>query len=181
MTWFNAACYFGYCAIAATFAYFGISWEMFAIYTAFMILDTIFGIIKCYVLYADKDKHWFSSHKLKIGVLGKVTLLFVPVMFSLTTRTIGYPDWSEYLTGWALGIFIVSEFISVLQKVIAIQKKEEISEFDAMSALMSTMLGIIQQWFSDKLSHKTTDKQNFTKNRPENYFTKEPWKEEKNK
>lgn len=149
-------CIYGlYACVIGVLWYYGIDAEWMIILTALMIFDVIFGVTKSYVLESWTNKDWFSTHKLKIWLISKVSIFCVFILFWVLLK---YVTWSsvamDITTMWVLWIFIVAEFISVLQNVIMIRTGKAIAERDALSYWLNMLYKKFSALFKVLVSSK---------------------------
>lgn len=143
-----------YACIIGLIAHYNLPWEWLVILGVLMIADTILWIGKSFVLYNGDDNNWFSSHKMKIGVLSKMAIVITSV---LTGVCIFYLTRSEIVTGMLADIFIwllvSAELISVIQNSIMMHTGKQIEERDAISEVLTWILERIKKILSDNMQH----------------------------
>lgn len=126
----------------------GLSSESYAILALFMVIDTIIGIIKAYVLYGGRS---IKSQKLTLGIVKKLTVLIVPLLLAWGGRGAGID--LTLIAQSAIGVLVLSELYSILGGIYSIRTKEEIHEFDAVSLFLRKM-----QTFIERLLKENEDK-----------------------
>lgn len=118
----------------------GLSLESYLILAVLMIIDTLFGIMRVFVIYGG---HHIKSYKLVSGVVAKITVIGVPVMLAWAGRGSGidlYP-----LAQGTLGVLILAEVYSILGSVYAIRIRKDVPEYDAVSAILRGLQKIIEK------------------------------------
>lgn len=147
-TYFSAMC------ITAYVEYMWYTIPKFWILTGLLLLDTFTGIAKSYALwtvwekeYYDNGKvknNWFNTTVLKVGVIGKVLLLMLPLWMIGVAHLV----WVELnrLIPVLVGLIWAAEFISIIQNIRVVRTKKAIQEVDAMSLVLGGLLGIMKWW-----------------------------------
>ena len=117
-----------------------------------MFLDVVFGIGKAYVLQSDNTR--FSSHKLKVWVMAKMSILVLMVMLAVVLgRITKIEEVTIVVIDVSSWLFVVAEFISVIQNVMMIKLRKQIQEWDAVTAVLTFILEKMKKLIDDKISH----------------------------
>lgn len=134
-----------YAAFGASFAYFGIPQEAYWILASLILLDTLTGAMRAIVV----DAKSFSSCALRNGALAKLMLLLVPVLVAMLSKTVPEPASTMLLSSvdGVIGIIALSEAYSILSNIGKIIGKQDGSEMDGVSFVISKLLSIIKSIF----------------------------------
>lgn len=123
----------------------GISWLLYytgmpiepaVILASLMAIDFFAGIGKSISLGIP-----ITSHRVKVGVLSKMSVLFIPLVVAITAKGLG-ADF-EWLVGWSISIFILSEAYSIIANVYSIKTLKDAPEWDVMSILLRKIRSLI--------------------------------------
>lgn len=146
-----SVCTYGvYACVIAFMTYHKIDGQGFITLAVLMVFDTIFGVAKAYIL-RDGDAAWFSTHRLKMWVISKVCILITVLLLAMVISYITQQEQVVSITTSSiLWLFIVAEFVSVVQNVIAIRQREPIEERDAISAVLNWLLCQIRTFLETK-------------------------------
>lgn len=149
-------CIYGFYACAiGLLSYYNIDSEGLLILTLLMTFDVIFWVAKSFVLEWADNPYWFSTHRLKVWVISKLSIFCIFILFWILLQYVtGSSSTMNITTSWILAIFIVAEFISVLQNVIMIRTWKEIAEWDALSYWLSMLYNKVADMFKIVVSSK---------------------------
>ena len=127
-----------YIPVIVCCSYLGISWESMALLAVLLWLDYLTGIAKVYVL----DKNSFRSHRAIAGIIAKVTLLLVPIVFAVLAKQIGYDI--KVFTDGIISMLMLAEAFSVIGNIRSIHAGEEVPEIDIMSVVLGKISAAIE-------------------------------------
>lgn len=116
--------------------YTGLPAEPAAILTVLMCVDFVAGISRAHAL--DEP---VTSHRMKVGAVTKCGVLTVPLVMALTARGLG-ADFN-WLVGWTVSVFILSETYSIIANIYAARTGIILPEFDAVSAVLKKVRSLI--------------------------------------
>ncbi len=151
MTRYSFCAYGAYACVIAFMNYHKIDGQGFATLFVLMVFDSIFGIAKAYIL-RDGDAAWFSTRRLKMWVISKVSILITVILLAMVVSFVTQQERVVDITASSmLWLFIVAEFISVVQAVIAIRQGKHIEERDAISAVLNWFLCQIRTFLENKI------------------------------
>lgn len=125
----------------------GLSMENYVILAVFMGIDVLTGLIKVWRVHGGQD---IKSRKIQAGVISKACILIIPILIVWAGRGVGI-DLLWFGHG-ALGILILAELYSIVGNVTAISRKEEKSEFDAVSFALNKIKGMIENIITERKS-----------------------------
>jgi len=132
----------------------GLSVDSYAILGIFMILDTILGVTRVYIVHGGQA---IKSYRLMSGLLSKMTIIMVPLIIAYTGKGVGMD--LNFVASAALSVLILSHAYSILGNIRSIHVRQDVYEFDAVSwALTKIQLGIEYQ-----LKKGAPDKEPFNK------------------
>lgn len=123
----------------------GLSIESYLILGILMVLDTIGGVMKSYVLYGGYS---IKSYKLSSGIISKLTIIGIPVIVAWAGRGVGL-DFIGIAKA-ILGMLILSELYSILGNAYSIRIGKEIEEFDAVGFVIGKARDIIERIIKNK-------------------------------
>lgn len=150
---YTACTYFWYVCIQAFLMYYWLSWEGIIVLSFLMFFDTIFGVWKVYVMEWHKWWHWFSSRRLRIWIICKVSIITSIILFALAFSNMVELLWSDVdkaqITSFVIWpitwLLIGGELVSVIQNVLIIRKREYIPERDAVTEILSWVLNTLKK------------------------------------
>lgn len=111
--------------------------------TLLIVIDLITGVIK--TIRVNKKP---TSTRLANGVFSKLVLLFIPVSVALAVKGLGLNF--VVLLDTTLAILMLSELYSIVANIYTIRTKEEVPEFDAVSAILKVIRHKINTFLGDK-------------------------------
>lgn len=157
MNTLQAIIYWVYASVLWLFNYYWINWEAFVILSVLLVADTALWISKSYVLYWEEGS-WFSSRKFKVWVISKLAIMLFVILLALATSQWTWDDTiANIVVSSTLWLLIVAEFISIVQNIIMIRTKEEIQEWDAVTAVLTYILSTLKGFISNKIDHDKID------------------------
>ena len=127
----------------------GLSMENYTILAVFMLIDVITGLLKAYKV---KGGHSIKSFKLQLGIIKKICVIILPLLMVWTGRGVGV-DFLKVAHG-LLGVLIAAESYSIVGNVYAIYRKEESTEFDAVSFVLKKLQLFIEAFIRQDHSSK---------------------------
>lgn len=126
------------------FVFLNIDTDIVKILTFLMLIDTISGIIKSFIISSD-----FSFKLLFFGICSKVLVLLIPMTLALVGKGISKTYDFTPLLDSVLRVLVVSEGLSIITNFYVIKTKKTVKNFDIISMLLSAlrrgMLAIINQ------------------------------------
>ena len=136
----KALAYTAYTTIVGIAIYYNINPELYAWLWVFMLLDTTLGVIKAWRL-SKWDATFFSSRTLKVGVVSKISILCLVLGLGFITKSVlPTADRGDNFIGMVLWLLCVAEFISMIQNTIVIKTGDAMTEYDAVSMVLSWLL-----------------------------------------
>ena len=126
-------------AFAATPAYLGLTGDSIVIFSIFIILDVIFGVMKSASLYGWRS---IQSSIAQRGILAKMLLVFIPVTTALAGRGVGLD--LGFFAQSVINVLILSELYSIIGNIYAIRTGHEKVEFDAVAYVLSGMKNVLK-------------------------------------
>lgn len=131
-------------AIYLAFVFLNIDTDVVKILTYLMLIDTISGVIKVFIL-----KEIFDFKVLFFGGCSKLLVLLIPMTLALVGKGISKTYDFTLLLDSVLRILVVSEGLSIITNFYVIKTKKSVKNFDIISMLLSAlrkgMLSIISQ------------------------------------
>jgi phage-related holin len=115
-------------ALSWLLTYTGIDTEVFAIFSALIVVDFVTGIIK-----ARQLGQRVTSNKAKYGVASKFSLVLLPIVMAAGAKAIGQD--ASTLFVWGMNLLIISEVYSVIGKIYTVRTGIELPEWDVISLL----------------------------------------------
>lgn len=109
---------------------------------ALMIFDILTGMTKAVIVYGKKE---FKSMKLIAGVVTKLLIWSVPLVFATAAKGSGHD--LSWIISASFSALIFGETVSILGNINSIAKKKETAEFDAMSLIYGIFKGFIERYF----------------------------------
>lgn len=106
----------------------GISLHSYAILAAFLVIDTLLGIVRVATVHGGRA---IKSYRLVSGLMSKMTVILVPLLIAYTGKGIGMD--LHYLATSALSVLILAHAYSILGNIHSIQLGRDVYEFDAVS------------------------------------------------
>lgn len=119
----------------------GLSQESYTILVAFMILDTILGVCRVYVVHGG---HAIKSYRLVSGLMAKLTMLMVPLLIAYLGKGVGME--LTVLAVWSLNLLIFSHFYSILGNIHSIYLRRDTYEFDAISYVLTKIQLVFERF-----------------------------------
>lgn len=123
-------------AVYACMAFFNLNVQWIVILLSFMLLDTIFGLVK-----AVRMGETISMKTLMWGITIKLCILCVP--FILATMAMVFGENLKFMVDIMVRLLIVNEFLSITANIISIKTKKNVKNLD----LISMALNAIRKWF----------------------------------
>jgi len=108
--------------------YTGIDTEVFAIFSALIVMDFLTGIGKARQLGQS-----ISSNKAKYGVVSKISLLTLPIVMAAGAKAVGQD--ASVIFVWGMNLLIVSEVYSIIGNIHTIRTGTQLPEWDVISLL----------------------------------------------
>lgn len=131
-------------AIYGAFIFLNIDADIVHILTLLMLLDTVFGIAKAFVL-GDK----ISFKILFFGLTTKSLILLIPMTLALVGKGLKAYDFTP-LVDVVLKILVVSEGLSIFTSMYSIKTKKRVENIDFVTMLLSSirkgLMKLIQMW-----------------------------------
>ena len=124
-------------ALAWALAYTGLPIEPAVILGVLMLIDFIFGIA-C----AKATKTPITSHRMRVGMLSKATLLTIPLVMALAAKGLGADFY--YLVTWIVYVFILSEVYSIVSNAYTIKTGKHAPEWDAISFILARLRAVLE-------------------------------------
>lgn len=134
--WCKAAFYIIVGIISTSVHYIGVKNDIVLTLTTLMIADWLTGILKAHQLNIA-----LTSKKSNKGLLEKLMLLIIPVSIGAVFKVINIPIGITIQTVFSL--LIVTELYSLIGNCYCIYTKEDIKEYDAVSAAIRWIRKII--------------------------------------
>lgn len=134
--WCKAAFYIIVGIISTSIHYIGLKNDIVLTLTTLMIVDWLTGILKAHQLDIA-----VTSKKSNKGLLEKLMLLIIPVSIGAVFKVINIPIGITIQTVFSL--LIVTELYSLIGNCYCIYTKEDIKEYDAVSAAIRWIRKII--------------------------------------
>lgn len=123
--------------LAWVITYTGLPAEPAAILGTLMAIDFFVGISKSH-----KIGRSITSHRMRIGLMSKFGVLAIPLVLALAAKGLGVDF--EWLVGWSISLFILSETYSIIANVYTFRTGQEIAEFDAVSMILRRIRAILE-------------------------------------
>ncbi len=123
--------------------YLSLDHEKLTILAVLMGFDMLTGTIKAYVLGRD-----VTSRRWMAGFLSKCTILIIPLALALMAKGVGAE--LNWFVGFAMSLMVVSETYSIIGNIYALKTKQEVTELDAISAIVNTLRGVFETMLRDK-------------------------------
>lgn len=122
-------------------AYLGIEHEKFSILMIFIVLDSFLGTFASISI----GEKW-NGKKMVSGVIGKIAVLFIPVVIALSAKVLGFD--AKVLVNMSIGVLAMNEAISILQNIGTVRSGVRGKE---RHDLVSPFLSYIIKFFQDKV------------------------------
>jgi len=122
----------------------GLDLYAMAILLAFMVIDTIFGILESGLI---RGWQTIKSSRMIRGVLSKFMILLVPSVLLLAGKGAGL-DFELFVRG-TVTLLILAEAYSIIGHVYSVRTGKQTSEFDAMAFVLSKVSKALQVLISD--------------------------------
>ena len=126
-------------AVIATPAYLGLTADSIIVFSIFIVLDVIFGVMKSASLHVWRS---IQSSIAQRGILAKMLLVFIPVTTALAGRGVGLD--LGFFAQSVINVLILSELYSIIGNIYAIRTGREKSEFDAVAYVLSGMKNVLK-------------------------------------
>lgn len=123
----------------------GLSGEAHIILAVLMVVDTIFGVIRVYVVYGGEH---IRSYRLSAGVLSKLTVLGVPLLIAWGGRGAGLDF--LFLAQATLGVLCLAQLYSILGNIYSIRVRRDVKEFDAVAFILRKVQLLIERILKDE-------------------------------
>ena len=130
----------------------GVSLNNFTILGAFMLIDTLLGVIRVAVVHGPRA---IKSYRLISGLISKMSILLIPLIIAQTGAGIGL-DLHSVATS-ALSILILSHAYSILGNIHSIYLKKDVYEFDAVSWVLTKIQLVIERILKNGAPDKVAD------------------------
>jgi toxin secretion/phage lysis holin len=104
-----------------------------------VLIDYVTGILKARSL-----KQSITSHKMKYGILSKMSLIVLPIALALAAKI--SDENTTVFFNWMINLLVVSEAYSIVGNVYAIRTAKELPEWDVIALLGRK----IRERFGDK-------------------------------
>lgn len=122
--------------IAAAVAATGIPVDPAVSLATLMVADFVAGVFKARVIGEP-----VTSHRLKVGVLVKCSVMLIPFSLAIAAKGIGV-DFEPYLK-WAISMLILSETYSICANAYTIKTGKTLPEWEVISIIMHKMRSLI--------------------------------------
>jgi len=108
--------------------YIGLDHEAIAIFTTLIVIDYVTGIWKAKTL-----KESITSHKMKYGIVSKLSLIILPITLALAAKISN--ENTTVFFNWGINLLIVSETYSIIGNIYSIRTGKELPEWDVIALL----------------------------------------------
>lgn len=142
-----------YIAWVAVFEYLQIQQEQLAILAILMLVDFITWISKQYRI----DPQLLESHKAWIWIVKKLCTVILVFSVALVIRGVWFEPGSYILI--IMSLLIVAEWYSITQNIYSVQTGKKLSEYDAISAVISGIGNFFIQTIETLLEKLKNNKQ----------------------
>jgi phage-related holin len=95
-----------------------------------LVIDYMTGLMK-----ASRVGESITSHKMKYGVVSKLSIVIIPISFAITARALGL-EFGAFLK-IAFNLIILSELYSIVGNIYSIRTKEQLPEMEVISIIAS--------------------------------------------
>lgn len=143
--WIKTAMYFIAMCFSLGVNYIEASEKIILTLTFLMVIDWISGVIKAIRLNIKP-----SSKRSNKGLIEKVMLLVIPISIGVTLKAINIPIGVTIQTVFSL--LMIAELISVISNCYCIYTREDVKEYDAVTALIKWIKTTIMKAFKNFLS-----------------------------
>lgn len=106
----------------------GVDTEVFAALGWLLFFDYVTGVYKAKTL-----GHCISSNKMKYGMVSKFSLMLIPIVLGIAAQGVDADLKGVLYVG--MNILILSELYSIIGNIYSIRTKQELPEWDAVSAI----------------------------------------------
>lgn len=130
-------------AIAATLAAIGLPIHMLFALAVLMLIDYLFGIAAAW-----KTGEEISSKRMKAGIIAKVMVFSIPLIFSLMSYISGAEY--EYIIAVTVIILALAEGYSILSHISNFISGEKLPELNAVTLLGKKLRGMVDGLISAK-------------------------------
>ena len=133
----------------ASLSYLALPWEMLLLFITLMLIDTFLRYISGHI-YKD-----FSSHKAKIWIVSKMTLLLIPFWLAIMFKILELWEINSWYTKavitWLISMLAVWEFYSIIKNYIYLRTWEKPTEYDWITIILKRILDKIQNFLENYL------------------------------
>ena len=112
--------------------------EPAAILAVLMAVDFLVGIGKARAMGEP-----VTSLRMKNGATSKCGVLLVPLVLALAAKGVGAE--LHWIVSWTVSLFILSEAYSIIANVYTIRTKQAVPEWDAVSAVLRKLRGLLEK------------------------------------
>ena len=124
--------------VAALLEYLKLPYEPILILCVIMSLDLITGVAKSL-----RIQRGITSRRWAVGVLGKLSLLGIPLVIALAAKALG-GDFN-WLVAWSVSMLILSETYSVIANIHATRSGKELPEWDVVSLMLKKIIELAEK------------------------------------
>ena len=124
--------------LAWVITYTGLPAEPAAILAVLMAVDFLVGIGKARAMGEP-----VTSLRMKNGATSKCGVLLVPLVLALAAKGVGAE--LHWIVSWTVSLFILSEAYSIIANVYTIRTKQAVPEWDAVSAVLRKLRGLLEK------------------------------------
>lgn len=107
-----------------------------------MFADTAIGMLK----HAFLPQLVFSMKELLKGLILKLLLLFIPMIFALTAKAIGFSEF-EIVLSVIIRLIIIAETISIYNSYLSLRKGEPIKQTDFIAVMLDKLQSFLKNKF----------------------------------
>ena len=134
-------------SVYAIFVYLDIDMEVFTIFTAFVLIDSVMGAVKAVRLGQE-----FSFKTLLWGYTMKLCFLVIPLLVALLGKGLSGSSFSTPVDV-VLKILIISEAYSVFGNIYAAKNRVEVKKMDAISLILKVIRTALYKTIYSSLSY----------------------------
>lgn len=114
-----------------------------ALYTLLLVIDIITGVLKAITLGRKP-----TSKAFLIGVMAKLTFLFIPITLAVAAKGIGI-DLTLFVTT-VIAALMLNEVYSIIANIYTVNTGKEAQEFDVLSKILKFIRNFIGRLLDDK-------------------------------
>lgn len=122
--------------LAWVMSYTGLPVEPAAILAVLMCIDFFVGIGKSHAIGVP-----VTSRRMKVGAVTKCSILIIPLVLALTAKALGAEF--QWLIGWAVSVFVLSETYSIVANIYTMRTGEEAPEWDVVALVMKKIRSML--------------------------------------